>query len=213
MICFLDINVINAKRIYIFEWDGFGIGNDLFSVISQKINGNFFVKEEGGGQVFDNSNLCCGRSNIIFRNRIMLVRIKESLGEEVIGEGRDAIIGDVLEISTLPLVREMWQLLEKRRVFILYSVQLENLMEVHSVMDDGNCSRRDVNLCRGYMLDMVAYYANFYRKLGDVFGQMICSRVDESNELVDASVLNWLRASDEDELDVQLTDGEALVVD
>ena len=32
----------------------------------------------------------------------MLVRIIESLGEELIGEGRDAIIGDVLEISTLP---------------------------------------------------------------------------------------------------------------
>ena len=42
-------------------------------------------------------------------------------------------------------------------------------MEVHSVMDDENCSRRDVDLCRGYMLDMVAYYVNFYRKLGDVF--------------------------------------------
>ena len=37
----------------------------------------------------------------------------------MIGEGRDAIIGDVLEISTLPLVREMWKLLEKRRVFLL----------------------------------------------------------------------------------------------
>ena len=35
----------------------------------------------------------------------MLARINESLGER--GEGHDAIIGDVLEISTLPLVREM----------------------------------------------------------------------------------------------------------
>ena len=43
----------------------------------------------------------------------MLVRINESLGEEVIGEGCDVIIGDVLEISALPLVREMWQLYEK----------------------------------------------------------------------------------------------------
>ena len=41
----------------------------------------------------------------------MLARINESIGEEVIGEGRDAIIGDVFEISTLPLVREMWRLL------------------------------------------------------------------------------------------------------
>ena len=69
-------------------------------------------------------------------------------------------------------------------------------------MDDGNCSRRDVNLCRGYMLDMVAYYSNFYRKLGNVFSQLICERVDKLNEMVD-----------EDELDVQLTDGEELVVD
>ena len=75
----------------------------------------------------------------------MLARINESLGEEVIGEGRDAIIGNVLEIPTLPLVREMWQLLEKRRVFLLYSLQLENIMEVHSVMNDENCSRRDVD--------------------------------------------------------------------
>ena len=35
--------VINAKRIYIFDWNGFGIGSDLFSDISQKINGHFFV--------------------------------------------------------------------------------------------------------------------------------------------------------------------------
>ena len=35
----------------------------------------------------------------------------------MIGEGRDAIIRDVLEISSLPLVRKMWPLLEKRRVF------------------------------------------------------------------------------------------------
>ena len=41
--------VINAKCIYIYEWDGFGIGSDLFSDISQKINGNFFMKEEGRG--------------------------------------------------------------------------------------------------------------------------------------------------------------------
>ena len=126
----------------------------------------------------------------------MLARINESLGEEVIGEGRDAIIGDVLEISTLPLVREMWQLLEKRRVVLLYSVQLENIMEVHSVMDDENCSRRDVDLCRCYMFDMVDYYGNFSRKLGEVFGQMIHTRVNELNELVDALILNWLRASD-----------------
>ena len=46
-------------------------------------------------------------------------------------------------------------------------------MEVYSVMDDENCSRRDVDLCRGYMLDTVSYFMNFYRKLGDVFGQMI----------------------------------------
>ena len=59
--------VINAKRIYIYDWNGFGIGNDLFSVISQKINGNVSEKEEGGGQVFAHSNLCCGRSYIIFR--------------------------------------------------------------------------------------------------------------------------------------------------
>ena len=126
----------------------------------------------------------------------MLARINESLGEEVSGEGRDAIIGDVLEISTRPLVREMWQLLVKRRVFLSYSVQLENLMEVHSVMGDGNFSRRNVTLCRGYMLDMVANCVNFYRKLCDVFGQMIHAKVDELNELVDALVLNWLRASD-----------------
>ena len=93
----------------------------MYSDISQKINGNVFVKEEGRGQVFANSELCCGRSYIIFR--IILARIIESLGEEVISEGRDAIIGDVLEISTLHLVREMWQLLEKQRVFLLYSVQ------------------------------------------------------------------------------------------
>ena len=88
----------------------------------------------------------------------------------MIGEGRDVIIGDVLEISTLPLVREMWELLEERRVFLVYLVQLEYLTEVHSVKDDGNCSRRDVDLCRGYILDMVAYYVNFYCKFGDVFG-------------------------------------------
>ena len=29
---------------------------------------------------------------------------------------------------------------------------------------------------------------NFYRKLGDVFGQMIHTRVDELNELVDAQL-------------------------
>ena len=40
-------------------------------------------------------------------------------------------------------------------------------------MDDGNCSRRDVNLCSGYMLDMVAYYVNKY---------MIHARADELNE-------------------------------
>ena len=44
--------VINAKRIYIHEWNGFGIGSDLFSVISQEINVNFFVNGEGRGQVF-----------------------------------------------------------------------------------------------------------------------------------------------------------------
>ena len=79
-------------------------------------------------------------------------------------------------------------------------------MEVHSVMDNGNCLRRDVNLCSGYLLEVVAYYVNFYRKLGDVFGQMIHARVDELNKLVDALVLNWLRASDVDEL----ADGEEL---
>ena len=68
-------------------------------------------------------------------------------------------------------------------------------MEVHSVMDDENCSWRDVDLCRGHMFDMVAYYVTFYRKLGEVFGQMIHARVEELNELVDALVLNWLRAS------------------
>ena len=57
--------VIDAKRIYVYQWDGFGIGNDLFSVISQKINGHFFVKEEGGGQVFANSNLRCDKSYYI----------------------------------------------------------------------------------------------------------------------------------------------------
>ena len=72
-------------------------------------------------------------------------------------------------------------------------------MEVHSVMNDENYSRRDVDMCRGYMLDMVAYYVNFYRKLGDVFGQMIHARVDELNELLDALVLNWLRESVVDE--------------
>ena len=35
---------------------------------------------------------------------IMLARINESLGKEVIGVGRDTIIGDVFEISALPLV-------------------------------------------------------------------------------------------------------------
>ena len=90
----------------------------------------------------------------------MLARINDSLGEEVMGEGRDAIIGDVLEISTLPLVRKMWQLLEKRRVVLLYSVQLENLMEVHRVTDDANCWRRNFNLCKSYMFDMVPYYVN-----------------------------------------------------
>ena len=72
-------------------------------------------------------------------------------------------------------------------------------MEVHRVMDDGNCSRRDVDLCMGYMFDMVAYYVNFYRKLCDAFGKMIHARVDELNELVDDLVFNWLRASDVDE--------------
>ena len=47
---------------------------------------------------------------------------------------------------------------------------------------------------------MVAYYVNFYRKLGDLFCKMVHPRVDELNELVDALVLNWLRASDVDEL-------------
>ena len=42
---------------------------------------------------------------LYLEDRIMLARINESLGEEVIGERRDAIIGDILEISTLPLVR------------------------------------------------------------------------------------------------------------
>ena len=27
--------VVNVKRIYIYEWDDFDIGSDLFSVISQ----------------------------------------------------------------------------------------------------------------------------------------------------------------------------------
>ena len=67
----------------------------------------------------------------VVEDRITLARINESLGEEVIGEGRDAIIGDVLEM---------------RRVFLLYSVQLENIMEVHSIMDNENCSRRDADL-------------------------------------------------------------------
>ena len=100
---------------------------------------------------------------LYLEERIMLARINESLGEEVIGERRDTIIDDVLEISSLPLVREMWQLLEKRRVFLLYSVRLKNIMEVHSVMNDENCSRRDVDLCRCHMLGMVDYYMNFYR--------------------------------------------------
>ena len=56
----------SAKRNYIFEWNSFGIGSDLFSDISQKINGNIFVKEEGRGQVLANSELCCGRSYIIY---------------------------------------------------------------------------------------------------------------------------------------------------
>ena len=43
---------------------------------------------------------------------------------------------------------------------------------------------------------MVAYYMNFYCKLGNVFGQIIHVRVDELNELVNALVLNWLRVSD-----------------
>ena len=60
-------------------------------------------------------------------------------------------------------------------------------MEVHSVMDDGNCLRRNVNLC-------------------DVLGQMIHARADELIESVDALVFNWLRASDVD----KLTDGEEL---
>ena len=58
---------INAKRIYIFEWNDFGIGSDSFFDISQKINSSFFVKEEGRGQVLANSELCCDRSYIIFR--------------------------------------------------------------------------------------------------------------------------------------------------
>ena len=41
--------------------------SDLFSDISQKINGNFFIKEEGMGQVLANSELCCGRSYIFRR--------------------------------------------------------------------------------------------------------------------------------------------------
>ena len=97
----------------------------------------------------------------------MLGRINEYLGEEVIREGCDAIIGDVLEISRFPLVHEMWQLLEKRQVFLLYLAQLGNIMAVHSIMDDENCSRRDVDLCKGYMLNMVAYYVTFYHKLGE----------------------------------------------
>ena len=66
------------------------------------------------------------------------------LGEEVIGEGRDAIV-HVLEISILPY-------LKSNKFFLLYSVQLENIMEVHSVMDYENFSMREVDLCRGYML-------------------------------------------------------------
>ena len=61
----------------------------------------------------------------------MLARINE----EMIGEGRDAIIDDVLEISTLPLVPEMWQLLEKRRVFLLHSVQLEKILKLYRVQE------------------------------------------------------------------------------
>ena len=61
-------------------------------------------------------------------------------------------------------------------------------MEFHSVMDDENYSRRDVELYRGYMLDMVDYYVNLYRKLGEVFGQMIHARMDELNELVVAQL-------------------------
>ena len=59
--------VIDPKRSYIYEWDGFGIRNNLFSEISQKINGDFFLNEEGGGQLFTNSNLRCGRCYIVFR--------------------------------------------------------------------------------------------------------------------------------------------------
>ena len=95
-----------VTRIYIYEWNGFGIGSDLFPDISQKINGNFIVKEEGRGQVLVNSELCCGRSYIIFRR------------PNYVGEDKRISWGrDVLEISTLPLVREMWQLLG--RVFFL----------------------------------------------------------------------------------------------
>ena len=67
---------INAKRIYIFEWNVFGIGSDLFSDISQRKNGNFFVKEEGRGQVLANSEHCCGRSYIIFRRPNYVVEDK-----------------------------------------------------------------------------------------------------------------------------------------
>ena len=38
-----------------------------------------------------------------------------------------------------------------------------------------------------------------YRKLGNVFDKMIHARMDDLNELVDALVLNWLRASYVDE--------------
>ena len=75
--------------------------------------------------------------------------------------------------------------------YIVVVGELQNLMEIQSVMDDGNCSKRNVNQCRGYMLDMVAYYSNFYRNLGDVFGLMIKVGVCELNELVNSLVLTW----------------------
>ena len=62
--------------------------------------------------------------------------------------------------------------------FFLYSAQLENIMEVHSVMEDENFSRSGVDLCRGYMLDMVDYYVNFYRKLGEMFGHGLLEYTD-----------------------------------
>ena len=57
---------IQSEKIYIFKWEGFCKGNDIFSEIRKQIAGRFIVLEEQGGKEVFGKNLN-GKVYIVFR--------------------------------------------------------------------------------------------------------------------------------------------------